>query len=222
MVLGKVLNDINVNNTVELIGKYFGVNVLAGSLISLPINRLDMAKLFHELDFKKGAEIGVFDGQYSKMLCDNIPGLKLYAIDPWEVYDDLPELKIDKPSVRVNYIDKIAESYEQAKNLLQDHSCKLIKKLSLDAVKDFTKNSLDFVYLDGNHSFDYIMQDIIEWSKIVRPGGIVSGHDYTTRGYKEIGCQVRTAVNTYTSIHKIEPLFITSERRSSNWFFVKP
>jgi len=37
---------------------------------------------------------------------------------------------------------------------------------------------LDFVYIDGDHSFDAVVRDVILWSNKVRPGGIVAAHDY--------------------------------------------
>ncbi|NIT59155.1 MAG: hypothetical protein GWN00_23910, partial [Aliifodinibius sp.] len=37
---------------------------------------------------------------------------------------------------------------------------------------------LDFVYIDADHRFDHVMQDIILWFKKIRRGGILSGHDY--------------------------------------------
>ena len=47
-----------------------------------------------------------------------------------------------------------------------------------DAVKDIEDSSLDFVHIDGDHSYDFVMQDIILWGRKVRIGGIISGHDY--------------------------------------------
>jgi predicted O-methyltransferase YrrM len=48
----------------------------------------------------------------------------------------------------------------------------------LRAADDFLDNSLDFVYIDAGHRFDDVVQDIIKWTKKVRKGGIISGHDY--------------------------------------------
>src|SRR3989344_9363192 len=50
-------------------------------------NREGMASLFHELGFKVGVEVGVRDGEYSTTLCRNIPGVKIYGIDPYEPHE---------------------------------------------------------------------------------------------------------------------------------------
>ena len=77
--------------------------------------------------------------------------------------------------------------------------------------------SLDFVYIDGNHHFDFVMQDIIEWSKKVRAGGVVSGHDY----YRFRNAGVVDAVNTYTHAHQIWEWFITDEPKEKSFFWAK-
>ncbi len=56
----------------------------------------------------------------------------------------------------------------------------------MDALEDFEDNSLDFVYIDGDHNFKHISEDIYEWTKKVRSGGIVSGHDYLILFQKQI------------------------------------
>jgi hypothetical protein len=87
----------------------------------------------------------------------------------------------------------------------------------MDAVRDIELESLDFVYIDGNHSFDYVMQDLIEWSKRVRRGGIVSGHDY----YHFRNAGVVEAVDVYTHCHGIKEWFLTNEQKSKSFFWVK-
>ena len=101
----------------------------------------------------------------------------------------------------------------------------------MDAVKNFKKNSLDFVYIDSNHDFEFIVNDIIEWSKIVRPSGIVSGHDYWETG-NDYPCHIKIVVNAYVGAYKISPLFLIGKKyefednertwdKRRSWMFVK-
>jgi len=131
------------------------------------VTRTEMAKFFHEMDFKVGAEIGVAQGWHTEMLCQENPQAKLYAIDVWENHEGYNE-----------YLDRIDRYYNQSKKRLAPYNCELIKKYSMDAVKDFENNSLDFVFIDGAHDFKNVAMDIYEWVKKVKPGGIVYGHDY--------------------------------------------
>jgi cephalosporin hydroxylase len=42
----------------------------------------------------------------------------------------------------------------------------------------FENNSLDFVYIDANHAYNYVVQDIELWYPKVKKGGYLCGHDY--------------------------------------------
>lgn len=158
-------------------------------------DRQELARYFKDLGFKLGAEIGVLAGGYSIALCRANPELKLYCIDSWGIGEH-------------RYRDYHLRQFEKAKRRLARYNCTLVRKLSMDAVLDFKKCTLDFVYIDAKHEFDYVMQDIIEWKRRVRPGGIVAGHDY------QKPC-VKVAVDTYTSQHAIS-LQLTED---NNWYF---
>lgn len=167
--------------------------------------RVDLAKLFGELGLVYGAEIGVADGQNSLTLCKNISDLQLLCVDPWEVYKGNPRAH--------NNQDRM---FELAQERLSSYNVHFAKNMSMEAVQNEDDNSLDFVYIDGNHSFDYVMQDIIEWSRKVKKGGIISGHDY----YRFRWAGVVDAVDAYTKAHQIHEWFVTDEKETS-FFWVK-
>ena len=171
------------------------------------LNRYNLAEMFNKFGFKIGAEIGVERGVFSKAICSRIPDLKLYCIDPW-LYT-----KGYKEHVPQERLDGF---YDLTKERLEPFDATLIKSTSMDAVKDFEDESLDFVYIDGNHEFDFVMEDLISWSKKVKKGGIVAGHDY----YRFRKAGVIEAVDMYTKMHGIKEWFITDERTPS-FFWIK-
>ncbi|KKS77895.1 MAG: hypothetical protein UV74_C0002G0023 [Candidatus Woesebacteria bacterium GW2011_GWB1_43_14] len=199
------------NSTIELIGKKFGVDVSTKSQVILgKINRTILTQTFAELGFNKGAEIGVAEGLYSKVLLDNIPGLKLYGVDIWSNYPGYAELKDPK------------QLYIEALKRLKPYNCKLIRKFSMDAVLEFADNSLDFVFIDGGHDFKNVACDICEWSKKVRAGGIVFGHDY-----KYHQAYVQKTPGHYTKYrHAIEVKIVADAFRDAKkirpWFELYP
>ena len=165
--------------------------------------RIGLAQLFGELGYKKGVEIGVQAGVYSEILCQNIPNHELYCIDPWHEYNRESE-------------EKAEIYYDIAKEKLSKYNATLMRMPSMEAVKEFTDNSLDFCYIDGMHEFDQCMLDLIYWSPKVKSGGIVAGHDY----YHFYQDGVIRAVNTYTSAHNIGMWYVTREKEPS-YFWVK-
>lgn len=168
------------------------------------LSRKRLVEKFVGFGFKKGAEVGVFKGRFSEYMFQVIPGLELIGVDPYA--SDTDE----------KYKEMGDGRYKHAKERLSEYNCQIIRKTSMDAVRDVPEESLDFVYIDADHRFDFVMQDIIEWSKKVRMGGIVAGHDYYR--FKRGG--VIPAVDIYTQQHKIYKWFLTDEK-APTWFWLK-
>jgi predicted O-methyltransferase YrrM len=139
-------------------------------------NRQELADFFAARGFTTGAEIGVCNGIYSRVLLDTIPKLTLFAVDCWR----------RRPSDRLR-----AEAYLH--DYIARQQCRIVYKSSIKAVREFTDGSLDFVFIDADHSYAAVKSDIEGWSPKVRSGGIVSGHDYARRGT----LQVIQAVDEY-------------------------
>lgn len=184
-------------------------------------NRTDLADMFGELGFKRGAEIGVRRGDYSETLCTHIKSLeKLYSVDPWNLVFEDP---ISNQHQRKYGPDVFNRYYRMALRRLKKYPvCELVRNTSLEAVRNIEYGSLDFVYIDGAHTFDYVMTDIIEWSKRVRKSGIVSGDDYKENRYDD----VITPVNTSVRAHNIEVLNIMKPAKDDEytvptWWFTK-
>ena len=154
-------------------------------------SRRHLIQQFNEFGFKRGAEIGVDRGRFSQFMCAEIPGLKLLCIDPW------------------HWRFHGESRYESAKKRLKGYNSTLDRRTSIKAFEDVKDRSLDFIYIDGNHTFDFAMIDLIVWTQKVKYGGIVAGHDYYRFG--KVG--VIDAVDKYTEIHKIDNWFITNHRK---------
>jgi hypothetical protein len=217
--------------TLRRVGKILGVDTKQQSPIFLreKSRTKDLPRLFKKLGFKVGAEIGSMKGWYASFLFAYITGLKLYCIDPWEEYDEFVE------SHQTGQV-KLNECFELAQQRLKGRNVEFIRKYSMDAVKDFKDESLDFVYIDANHTFEYAVEDIAQWSKKVRKDGIVAGHDYwTSIEMKKLWienptklerlklCQTKDAVDAWVKANQISPLFVIEEKtsfKSPSWFYV--
>jgi hypothetical protein len=167
----------------------------------VPLLRSELAELFAELGYKRGAEVGVHQGKHSEGLCSRNPGLEqLYCVDPWLSYGVFKAWEgMDQPSLELRY--------EGACKRLEKYPCTIIRKTSMEAVGDFVDGSLDFVYIDGAHDLLNVVQDICEWSRKVRIGGIVAGHDFRrTKHQRE--SHVVYAVRAYVASYHIDPWFV--------------
>jgi len=203
--------------TVEYICRKYNIDLNKNSPFEIPCGRWgELPKLFKDLDFKIGAEIGVLKGEWSENLFKFIPNLKMFCIDKWLRY----------PGPTMWRQERLDRYEKEARRRLENHNCKIIKKWSMDAVKDFKNGSLDFIYIDANHTFQFVTNDIAEWSKKVRKGGIISGHDFYT---KKIGhnliVHVEDVVRAWTYLYDIHPWFVLRDNdltsKSVSWMWIK-
>lgn len=176
--------------------------------------RQDLARRFAELGFTSGAEVGVRQGAFSLALCRAIPKLHLLCVDPWCYYPANPKMYAQ---------DRHDVNYAVAKERLKPYDAVLVKATSMDAVAYVPEGALDFVYIDGNHELGYVLNDLTEWSRRVRAGGIVSGDDYDAPG-------VQQALHCHARQVGIEAIWLTEDPQRRNrkgdvftsWWFVKP
>jgi len=157
-------------------------------------SKYELIQHFADLEFTVGAEIGVAQGYLSESMFKTIPNLKLYCVDSWMAY---------KENRWGGSVERNKHHFKVTKERLSKYNAKIINEYSMVAVEEVPQESLDFVYIDACHAFDYVMQDLIEWSKRVRKGGIISGDDY----YKFKGAGVIEAVDAYCEAHGITPSF---------------
>lgn len=188
-------------------------------------SRDELPKFFVQMGYKTGAEIGVYRGAFTEKFCQ--AGLKIFAIDPWIGYAGAgrTEKKQEKQDINFKYAKKKLSPYK---------NCQIIRKTSMDALNDFKDQSLDFVYIDADHRFPYIAQDLYEWEKKVRRGGVVSGHDYFFTGphATNVIIHVGPVLDAYVKIKGIDNFYVFGTTKSSktikkgdktlSWLFFKP
>lgn len=179
--------------------------------------RNDLPEFFKEMGYKVGAEIGVLRGEFTEEICK--AGLKVYGIDPWQYYKNYRRHPQEAP---------MDEIYEDAKKRLAPYDCTLIRKKSMEALDDFKDDSLDFVYIDGNHRIKYIVEDIYEWYKKVKIGGCISGHDYVNlmnNPYGLMACHVKYAVDMMIGIYDVDFYVLGTNfgarDKHRSWFWIK-
>lgn len=129
--------------------------------------------LINQYNLKVGAEVGIFMGSHCKRILETTQVAKLYGIDPYMPW--CPE-----DSITLMQYDIF---YNKVKDKLADHGDRftLIRNYSNKASLKFRDGELDFVFIDGDHSYEAVKTDLECWYNKVRDGGIVAGDDYATR-----------------------------------------
>ena len=136
------------------------------------INRIDLLKeIGLEFPNGKGAEIGTFKGEFAKEILQNWSGT-LYMIDVWR---PLGEEYLDSSNHAVH-----STAYSETMGTISGYEDRgiMIRATSEVAADMFERESLDFVYIDANHAYDFVVEDIKLWYPKVKSGGYLCGHDY--------------------------------------------
>lgn len=136
------------------------------------MTRLELLQqICREFPLGKGAEVGTFKGEFAREIVSGWMGT-LYMIDVWR---PLGEEYLDA-SNHVMHKTAYADTMENVKGL-EDRAI-MIRGTSEVTSDIFPDESLDFVYIDANHAYDFVKQDIELWYPKVKKGGYVGGHDY--------------------------------------------
>lgn len=145
---------------------------------------------------KVGVEIGVHMGDLSWRLLGSNKNIFLYMVDPWE------ECSGGSYKTTVDHINNYTQSqHDEAMRRAMNNvemfkgQFKVLRMTSEEAVEQFADESVDFVFIDGDHSYEGCATDIRLWYPKVRDGGLMSGHDY--RDERNYG--VMQAVNEFVA-----------------------
>lgn len=126
-------------------------------------------ELINNLNLQVGVEIGVAFGTHSEFILKNTSIKKLYSIDPFLEYWELSHLKKAHWDLIFLNVEKLLEPFGERSTLLRLTSVK---------AAPLVPDNLDFVFIDGDHAYQAVKQDLDLWFNKLRSGGILIGDDY--------------------------------------------
>jgi predicted O-methyltransferase YrrM len=117
-------------------------------------------------------EIGSFIGDSARIFIEEIRPQHIVCVDPWD--EQMPSYHVEGGEIQSAFVDNIAELASRA-------GCGLtmIAKRSGDFFAGTRANgNFDLVYVDAVHTFEAITSDIVGALAMLRPDGILAGHDF--------------------------------------------
>lgn len=144
----------------------------------------------------RGAEIGVFKGDMSACLLRGCPGLELIMVDSWEGSGAAYEG--DSGDWHADLTDSAQEEFMATAERRVDFAgnrAVINRGRSADMARDVPDGSLDFVFIDADHSYQGCKADIEAWAPKLKAGGWLCGHDYENTNFPKFG--VTQAVTEY-------------------------
>jgi len=149
-----------------------------------------------------GVEIGCAEAHTTEFLLDINPTLKITSIDPYINYLDW----------NGNMLNDRQEFYEMVMKKLERFGDRftMIRDLSDNVFQNFEDESLDYIFIDGLHTYDQVKIDCQNYYSKVKPGGLFAGHDFT------VIPGVNAAVKEFAAIHGKE--ILTTECDVWYWY----
>lgn len=146
-----------------------------------------VVELLPEHGALRGAEVGVWRGECSSHLLGMVPSLTLFMVDRWSPdtpggrYHDSGDSKA--VTTQRDHDDAMASAQRVAKA----HGPRgiILVGESADMARRVENDSLDFAFIDGDHTREGVIEDIAAWIPKVKPGGVIVGHDFSKYGVAE-------------------------------------
>lgn len=181
-------------------------------------NRLKLPIVLTELNLiGYGVEVGVWQGHYSHHILSTWPGF-MYLVDPWRgnLYNYV-DIRNEPQWIVEGYFNTTVQ-----KLLPFAGRYEIMRMMSHEAVHHIPDGHLDWVYLDANHTYPYVTQDLEVWWPKLKDGGMMSGHDFVD-GENLSGSDFGVASAVSDFMAKEAPdaeLFVLDEDWQS-WYFIK-
>lgn len=129
-----------------------------------------IAEIVNGHGLRSGAELGVKDGRTLQTILGKTR-CSMIAVDCWkplsnelESYDgwDFEAFEESVRQIAAQYPGRVA----------------VMKMSTHEAARHVENQTLDFVFIDADHSYEGVKQDIEDWTPKIVPGGFVIGHDW--------------------------------------------
>jgi len=141
------------------------------------------------------AEIGVRTGGFSALILEYTKPQKLYLIDTWSGGEVLTD-EVYTDEVAKQYYDKVKKKFAN------NEKVKIIKSRSLEASKRFSDSFFDWIYIDGDHSYEGVKSDLESYFDKVKSGGFITGDDYKEK--ERLG--IIKAVDEFLENYPVKPI----------------
>jgi hypothetical protein len=164
--------------------------MIEDTAVGLACHYWPLSNYINSKGYKTGIEIGTAYGGCANHLLTHCNLERLICVDPYKYYPDMPGLfgQDDYDRLKTQTYERLIR-FKAFDPYLQDSQTAYC--LIHDDIKMYGIGKVDFVFIDGLHTYDQVKWEIEHYSKLIRPGGALLGHDY------DLFPEVKKAVDEY-------------------------
>ena len=129
----------------------------------------DIPEIIKGIENPVGVEVGVAEGTTTEYLLQTLPSLRLSGVDSYPIYIDWNDTQPDGDANKAEMLRKVDPYMERYNHIYED---------SDNAVSKFDDESLDFVFVDGLHTYEQVLKDCENYYPKIKKGGFIIGHDF--------------------------------------------
>jgi hypothetical protein len=154
--------------------------------------------------FEKGlkiVELGVFRGEFSKIIYEICNPSELYLVD---LFDGI-FTSGDKDGLNYQTVNLLDEMFSIIESFSENPNVTVVKSSTIEFLLSKEDEYFDLVYIDADHSYDGVLNDLELSYKKVKRNGFICGHDYIS------GTACANAVNNFCNSKNLSIEYITED-----------
>jgi hypothetical protein len=147
------------------------------------------------------AEVGTWRGDFAERILRATRPRLLHLVDPWEHRDEAAYERALFGGGADRGQDAMDAVYQGVLRRfaaeIDSGQVQVHRERSEQAAASFADGSLDWAYIDGDHTYEAVKRDLEGYFRAIRPGGYLAGDDYGERGWWDDG--VTRAVDEFAA-----------------------
>lgn len=179
-------------------------------------------------------ELGVFEGEFAAHCRQALNPGHFTLIDHWDysqydfVLEDAPQSRhirrVFTEYFHGNPEKALHDAYGKVVDRFQGDSSVTILRLDIaKAAERFADGSIDLIYLDGSHTYEYVLRDLHLWFSKLSPGGLFVCNDFCETKLSSLqNIGVIPAIQTFSKRHQIYPILLSASDWSDFYFSNQP
>jgi hypothetical protein len=155
------------------------------------------------------AEIGVYKGEFSRQILEITQPDRLHLIDPWKFFDGdvYANAWYGRTSGGQAAMDLLYDDLRERLQAEIDTGRVIVHRTySQQIAGSFPEKYFDWVYIDGNHLYEFVKRDLHAFRSRVKDGGFLAGDDYGVTGWWDDG--VTRAVDEFVKAGFATPVLV--------------